>query len=79
MVIISVRAGKMWSSKEGAMATIDVDKLRKYLKGFTGTAAFSGFPGAILDTIDIESMSPRQLCKKAESLGIDLNKFRIDK
>ena len=39
------------------MATIDVDKLRDYMTDYFGTAMFNGFPAAILDLSDIESMS----------------------
>lgn len=60
------------------MSTIDVDKLRDYLEEYTGTAAFNGFPAAILDTIDIEDMDPLELCRKAEDLGVDLRRFAID-
>ena len=60
------------------MAEIDVDKLRAYMIDYTGTAAFNGFPAAILDTVDIERMNPYQLCRKAESLGIDLRRFAVD-
>ncbi len=59
------------------MATIDVDRLRAYLKDYVGTAAFSGFPAAILDVADIERMSGQELCRKAEQLGIDLRKFVV--
>lgn len=57
------------------MATIDTDELRDYLKDYAGTAAFNGFPAAILDLADIECMDPRELCKKAEDIGIDLGRF----
>ncbi len=57
------------------MATIDVDKLRDYLTDYTGTAAFGGFPAALLDTMDIEDMDGFELCRKAEDMGIDLHDF----
>ncbi len=59
------------------MATIDVDELREYLIDYCGTAMTSGFPAAILDLSDIESMSGYELCRKAESMGIDLRKFEV--
>ena len=59
------------------MATIDVDELRNYMKNYCGTAAFSGFPAAILDVIDVERMNARELCEKAESMGVDLRRFEI--
>ena len=59
------------------MATIDVEKLRDYLIDYCGTAMFGGFPAALIDLSDIERMDGYQLCKKAESLGIDLRKFVV--
>lgn len=59
------------------MATIDVDKLRQYLLDYCGTAMMSGFPAALVDVADIESMNPRELCKKAEDMGVDLSKFIV--
>lgn len=64
--------------KRARMATIDVDKLRDYMTDYFGTAMFNGFPAAILDLSDIESMSGHELCQKAESLGIDLRDFEIE-
>lgn len=60
------------------MALIDIDKLRECMLDYVGTAAFGEFPAAIIDAIDIQNMDPKTLCKKAENLGIDLNKFKID-
>lgn len=59
------------------MATIDVDALRDYLLDYCGTAAFSGFPAALLDVMDIEDMDGAELCRKAEDLGVDLGRFVI--
>ena len=66
------------SGKRARMATIDVDKLRDYITDYIGTAVFNGFPAAILDLSDIESMNGHELCQKAESLGIDLRDFEIE-
>lgn len=63
---------------ESAMARIDVDRLRAYLLDYVGTAAFSGFPAAIIDVMDISDMDPCELCRKAEGLGIDLSEFAAD-
>ena len=54
------------------MATIDVDKLRDYMRDYYGTAMMGGFPAAILDLADVDSMSGDELCKTAEDSGIDL-------
>lgn len=60
------------------MATIDIDALRDYLMDYCGTAAFSGFPAAMLDVMGIEDMDDVELCRKAEDLGIDLRRFVIE-
>ncbi len=59
------------------MATIDVDALRDYLEDYCGTAMLNGFPAALLDLSDIESMNGYELCAKAEEMGIDLRQFEI--
>lgn len=59
------------------MATIDVDALREYMQDLCGTAMFSGFPAAIIDLSDIDSLSPLELCERAESAGIDLRMFEV--
>ena len=64
--------------EETNMAKIDTDELRDYLEDYCGTAAFSGFPAALLDVADIEDMDGYELCEKAENLGIDLGRFRVD-
>lgn len=66
------------NSEETNMAKIDTDKLRDYLEDYCGMAAFSGFPAALLDVGDIENMDGYELCEKAEDLGIDLERFRVD-
>lgn len=61
------------------MAKIDTDELRDYLEDYCGTAASSsGFPAALLDVADIENMDGHELCEKAEDLGIDLERFKVD-
>ncbi len=37
-----------------------------------------GFPAAILDFADIDSMSGEELCKMAEDNGVDLHDFVIE-
>lgn len=58
--------------------TVDVDALRDYMEDRAGSAAFSGFPAAILDVMDIEDMDGYDLCRKAESEGVDLCHFAVD-
>ena len=54
---------------------IDVEALREYLLDSCGTAAFAGFPAAMLDAADIEGASPDEFCEKAEELGVDPRRF----
>ena len=61
------------------MALIDADALQDYLMNYCGSAAFSGFPAAIIDVAEIESMSGEELCEKAEELGVDLRQFIVEK
>ncbi len=60
------------------MATIDVEELRDYLLDTCGSAMMSGFPGALVDVADIESMDGQDLCEKAEDLGVDLRPFVVE-
>lgn len=57
---------------------IDIDRLREHLLDYCGTAAFGGFPAAMLDVMDIEHADGRELCQKAERLGVDLRPFIVD-
>lgn len=57
------------------MATIDVDALRSHMEDYYGTAMMSGFPAALLDLADIDSMDGEELCRYAEEQGIDLRQF----
>ncbi len=61
-----------------AMATIDVEKLRRYLLDCCGSAMMSGFPPAVLDVVDVERADGRELCRMAERMGVDLRKFVVD-
>lgn len=68
----------MSEEKGWAMATIDVDALREYMEDYCGTAMFGGFPAAVLDLAQVESMDGYELCQKAESMGIDLRRFQMN-
>ena len=59
------------------MALIDIDAMRAYLLDYCGTAAFSGFPAALLDVADIERMSGEELCRKAEEPGVYLRRLVV--
>lgn len=60
------------------MAAVDVEELRRYLIDYCGTAALNGFPASILDVAAIESLDAYSLCKVAEQMGVDINRFRLD-
>lgn len=60
------------------MVEIDVDALRNYLLDYCGTAAFLGFPAALLDVADVEGASGEELCDMAERLGVDLSRFVVE-
>lgn len=56
---------------------IDVDRLRRDLMDDYGSAMTSGFPMAVTDLSDVESMSDSELISFAERKGIDLDKYII--
>lgn len=60
------------------MTLIDTKRLREYMEDYYGTAAFSGFPLAMSDLVELDSLSDFELCKYAEKQGIDLTKFIAD-
>lgn len=57
---------------------VDIDQLREGLLDRAGSAAGVGFPAAMLDVMDIEDESPRELLARAEREGLDLRDFAID-
>ena len=59
------------------MALIDVDALREYLQDYYGTAMFNGFPAAIIDLSELDRMDGQELCRLAERLGVDLQRFVV--
>ena len=50
---------------------MDKKDLGNHLKDYAGTAAFSGFPGAMMDVIDLDTMDDKELMEKARELGVD--------
>ena len=54
------------------MATIDVDALREYLRDYYGTAMMGGLWPAVADLGEVDALDGRELCERAEGLGIDL-------
>ena len=58
--------------------TVDADALRGYMRDYAGSAAFSGFPGALVDVIAADSLDGRDLLRAAERMGIDLRDFAVE-
>ena len=59
------------------MAAIDVDALREYLRDYDGTAMLAGFWPAVADLGELDALDGRELCERAEELGIDLRRFVV--
>ncbi len=56
---------------------IDVNRLRRDLKDYFGTAMFNGFPMAVMDLSNVERLSDSELIQLAQKNGIDLRKYII--
>ena len=54
---------------------IDINRLRKDLIDYYGTASFNGFPAAVMDLSRIERMSDEELIRFALKNGADLDKY----
>lgn len=58
--------------------TIDVEKLREDLKQECYGAFFvGGFGGALMESFDLERVSPEKLVEIAEKKGVDLKKYQV--
>ena len=55
---------------------IDIDKLRRDLMDYYGTAASNGFPAAMMDVIDVENVSPEKLIQLANRAGFRLEDYQ---
>lgn len=53
----------------------DIEKLKKDLVDYYGTAAFSGYPLAVMDVARIEAASTEDLLREADKNGLDLSKY----
>lgn len=57
--------------------TIDVDKLKKDLIDECEAAFFGGgFGGALIESFDLERMSPEKLVQYAIDQGIDIRRYQ---
>ena len=57
---------------------IDVDRLRRDLKDYYGTAKFNASPLAIMELTKVERASDREIVEMAQENGVDLRKYIID-
>ena len=58
--------------------TIDIEELREDLKQDSYGAFFGGgYGGAMMEAIDIDRASPRELVELALERGIDLSKYEV--
>ena len=56
---------------------IDINRLRKDLKNYYGTAMFSASPLAVMELSKVERASDREIIEMALKNGIDLQKYVI--
>ena len=54
---------------------IDVERLRRDLKDYYGTALFSASPMAVLDLSRIERASDLEIVEEAQRIGLDLTEY----
>lgn len=57
------------------MESIDIERLRKDLIDYMGSAMFSGLPMAVIDLSDVEVATPEQLVEIANRMGFNLNNY----
>lgn len=58
---------------------IDIERLRRDLIDYFGTAMFNGSPQAIIELSRIEHASPNELISIAINNGFDINDYVIGK
>ena len=56
---------------------IDVDRLRRDLKDYYGTAMFNASPLAVMELSKVERASDREIVEMALKNGVDLRKYII--
>ena len=56
---------------------IDIFELKRDLKDYYGTAAFNGFPMAMLDVVKVENASDEEIVEMAGKAGMDLRKYQL--
>ncbi len=58
---------------------IDIEKLRRDLINYFGTAMYNGSPQAMIELSRIEHASPSELINIAINNGVDINDYVIGK
>jgi len=56
---------------------IDVDRLRRDLKDYYGTAMFNASPLAVMELSKVERASDHEIVEMARENGVDLRKYII--
>ena len=54
------------------MDDVEISYLRAQLRDYYGTAMVSGFPMAVMELSEVDSMSDDEVIEKAEELGLDV-------
>ena len=58
---------------------IDIERLRRDLIDYVGTAMFNGSPQAMIELSRVENASPSELINIAQNNGFDINDYVIGK
>ncbi len=58
---------------------IDIERLRRDLIDYFGTAMYNGLPQAIIELSKVENASPNELISIAINNGFDINDYVIGK
>ena len=56
---------------------IDIDRLRRDIKDYYGTAMFNASPMAVMDLSGIERMSDLEIAEEAQKIGVDLSDYIV--
>ena len=56
---------------------IDIQKLRNDIKDYYGTAVFNGFPMAMIDVINVDCLSDKEVVDLALEKKMNLEKYFI--
>ena len=56
---------------------IDIDRLRRDMKDYYGTAMFNASPMAVMDLSRIERASDTEIVEEAQKVGVDLTDYIV--